>query len=427
MPSECLSECLPECLPERLAFDGLGQGGTAFVLHPSLSACTIDRVAVGAEHVLALSSRGQIWSWGSNRFGQLGHGTRREPATQPSVVLGALAGRRVLDVSAGAFHSLAAVERGFHSRAAAVHSGRSQRPFTATVHSGSSASSVFSWGFGGDSALGHGREEDEFRPRAVLHSSEGELLMGVRTVAAGWRHSLALTRQGILWAWGHGDSGQLGVQGVVEAMAPVRIASFDAATGTTVWKGSCPNMEGQSHVPNMEASQLRLIAAGDQYSVAVDAHGRVWQWGCILGAGRESFPTACPRRMHLPLPVEDAHDDALRPPGTTPRVRSIAAGAGHVIALTWDGHVYTWGQGRSGSLGHGDERDLRAPALVSMHDRLQGITSISAGANHSLAMRASLDGSGEPVMWAWGHTAALGAPWYEGTNVPEVLFQMKKH
>ena len=131
MPSECLSECLPECLPERLAFDGLGQGGTAFVLHPSLSACTIDRVAVGAEHVLALSSRGQIWSWGSNRFGQLGHGTRGEPATQPSVVLGALAGRRVLDVSAGAFHSLAAVERGFHSRAAAVHSGRSQRPFTA--------------------------------------------------------------------------------------------------------------------------------------------------------------------------------------------------------------------------------------------------------------------------------------------------------
>ena len=450
MPSECLSECLSERLSERLAFDGLGQGGTAFVLHPSLSACTIDRVAVGAEHVLALSSRGQIWSWGSNRFGQLGHGTRGEPATQPSIVLGALAGRRVLDVSAGAFHSLAAVERGFHSLAAAVHSGRSQRSFTATVHRGSSASSVFSWGFGGDSALGHGREEDEFRPRAVLHSSEGELLMGVRTVAAGWRHSLALTRQGILWAWGHGDSGQLGVQGVVEAMAPVRIASFDAATGTTVWKGSCPqmegqshvpnmegqshvpNMEGQSHVPNMEASQLRLIAAGDQYSVAVDAHGRVWQWGCILGAGRESFPTACPRRMHLPLPVEDAHvedahDDALRPPGTTPRVRSIAAGAGHVIALTWDGHVYTWGQGRSGSLGHGDERDLRAPALVSMHDRLQGITSISAGANHSLAMRASLDGSGEPVMWAWGHTAALGAPWYEGTNVPEVLFQMKKH
>ena len=437
---------MPLIASERLAFDGLGQGGAAFVLHPSLSACAIDRVAVGAEHVLALSSRGQIWSWGSNRFGQLGQGTRGEHATQPSVVLGALAGRRVLDVSAGAFHSLAAVERGFHSREAAEASGRSQRTFTAAEASASSAACVFSWGFGGDSALGHGREADEFRPRAVLRSSEGELLTGVRTVAAGWRHSLALTRQGILWAWGHGDSGQLGVQGRMEAMAPVSIASFDTATGTTVWKGSCPNMEGESHVPNMEgephvpnmeASQLRLIAAGDQYSVAVDAHGRVWQWGCILGAGRESFPTACPRRMHLPLPEGEGHDDALRPPGTTTRVRSIAAGAAHVIALTWDGHVYTWGQGRSGSLGHGDERDLRAPALVSMHHGLpvQGITSISAGANHSLAMRASLDGSGEPVMWAWGHTAALvrrwqpcdvGAPWYEGTNVPEVLFQMKE-
>ena len=360
---------MPLIASERLAFDGLGQGGAAFVLHPSLSACAIDRVAVGAEHVLALSSRGQIWSWGSNRFGQLGQGTRGEHATQPSVVLGALAGRRVLDVSAGAFHSLAAVERGFHSREAAEASGRSQRTFTAAEASASSAACVFSWGFGGDRALPNMEGEPH------VPNMEGE--------------------------------------------------------------SHVPNMEGEPHVPNMEASQLRLIAAGDQFSVAVDVHGRVWQWGCILGAGRESFPTACPRRMHLPLPEEEGHDDALRPPGTTTRVRSIAAGAGHVIALTWDGHVYTWGQGRSGSLGHGDERDLRAPALVSMHHGLpvQGITSISAGANHSLAMRASLDGSGEPVMWAWGHTAALvrrwqpcdvGAPWYEGTNVPEVLFQMKE-
>jgi alpha-tubulin suppressor-like RCC1 family protein len=31
----------------------------------------------------------------------------------------------------------------------------------------------------------------------------------------------------------------------------------------------------------------------------------------------------------------------------------VAAGAEHVLFLTREGHVYSWGMGRSGKLGHG--------------------------------------------------------------------------
>ena len=32
-------------------------------------------VASGANHTLAVTDNGSLWSWGDNRFGQLGHGT----------------------------------------------------------------------------------------------------------------------------------------------------------------------------------------------------------------------------------------------------------------------------------------------------------------------------------------------------------------
>ena len=35
-------------------------------------------VASGANHTLAVTDNGSLWSWGDNRFGQLGHGTLRD-------------------------------------------------------------------------------------------------------------------------------------------------------------------------------------------------------------------------------------------------------------------------------------------------------------------------------------------------------------
>merc|ERR1712091_832624 len=46
------------------------------------------------------------------------------------------------------------------------------------------------------------------------------------------------------------------------------------------------------------------------------------------------------------------------------RVVMVAAGGAHTVALSEAGHVFTWGWGGHGRLGHGDTEDQRAPRQV---------------------------------------------------------------
>ena len=43
----------------------------------------------------------------------------------------------------------------------------------------------------------------------------------------------------------------------------------------------------------------------------------------------------------------------------------IAAGGFHAAALTHDGEVYTWGLGKQGALGHGDQGKSATPKRVT--------------------------------------------------------------
>ncbi|XP_049838129.1 LOW QUALITY PROTEIN: probable E3 ubiquitin-protein ligase HERC1 [Schistocerca gregaria] len=66
---------------------------------------SVEDVAVGAEHVLALTSDGGVWGWGNNSDGQLGLGhllVVREPQIIPS-----LSGKGIKQISTGRAHSAA--------------------------------------------------------------------------------------------------------------------------------------------------------------------------------------------------------------------------------------------------------------------------------------------------------------------------------
>ena len=82
---------------------------------------------------------------------------------------------------------------------------------------------------------------------------------------------------------------------------------------------------------------------------------------------------------------------------------SVACGAGHTLALTANGRVFSFGRGAFGALGHGDRLNCDVPRLV---DALWGVgvTQIAAGDNHS----ASLSASGRVYTWGRGKYGALG-------------------
>ncbi|CDR00196.1 unnamed protein product [Oncorhynchus mykiss] len=72
---------------------------------PALEGVFVEDIAVGCEHVLVLSSTGDVYAWGCNCEGQLGLG-HSSPVKEPTLVTG-LQGNNVRQISAGRCHSSA--------------------------------------------------------------------------------------------------------------------------------------------------------------------------------------------------------------------------------------------------------------------------------------------------------------------------------
>ncbi len=172
-------------------------------------------------------------------------------------------------------------------------------------------------------------------------------------LAAGAAHSLCLKYEGSVSSWGDNSQGQLGRNG-----------------GRT--------QESISSLKNVTA-----LSAGQYHSLAVLFGGTVHSWGANdkgqLGAGSDTG------QRHSPAPV----------PGLE-RVRDVAAGGWHSLALGEDGTVWAWGMNNNGQLGDGSRQDRATPMKVA---GLSDVKAIAAGYDFSLALKN--DGS----LWAWGNNA----------------------
>ena len=134
-------------------------------------------VSAGASHSLAVTADGAVWSWGNGGQGRLGHGDEQNQLLPKKIE--AFAGRRVIAVSAGVVHSLAITADG----------------------------AVWSWGGGGSGRLGHGNEQRPLLPKNKVEALAGQR---VNSVSAGTWHSLARTTDGAVFAWGKGETSCLG-------------------------------------------------------------------------------------------------------------------------------------------------------------------------------------------------------------------------
>jgi alpha-tubulin suppressor-like RCC1 family protein len=211
---------------------------------------------------------------------------------------------------------------------------------------------VAGWGENDHGELGTGQASSSFVLLPVLAS----LPPGTRItqVAPGCSHSLALTSTGSVLAWGGNFSGELGngsAGGFSATPAPVKLP-----TGVTV----------------------STVAAGCGFSMAVSTTGQVYTWGSNvvgeLGTGKTGGNAALPGAVSLA-------------PGV--RVRTVAAGESHALAVTTTGQVYAWGSNDDGELGNGitNGQPNPTPALVQLPAGTR-ITAVTAAEHDSLAVTA---------------------------------------
>ncbi|KAH6756631.1 hypothetical protein C2S51_038900 [Perilla frutescens var. frutescens] len=309
----------------------LGHGVDSDVLHPklmdALSNTNIELVACGEYHSCAVTLSGDLYTWGDGHFGVLGHG-HEVSHWVPKRVIGPLEGIRVSSISCGPWH-------------------------TAVV---SSAGQLFTFGDGTFGVLGHGDKESVSKPREV------ESLKGLRTVraACGVWHTAAVVEvvvgnsssssfsSGKLLTWGDGDKGRLGHGNKESKLVPTFVAAL-------VEPNFCQ------------------VACGHSLTVALTTSGHVYTMGSPV-YGQLGNPQAVGK---LPSRVEGKLGQSF--------VEEIACGAYHVAVLTSRTEVYTWGKGANGRLGHGDADDRNSPTLVEALKDKQ-VKSIACGTNFTAAI-----------------------------------------
>lgn len=260
---------------------------------------------------------------------------------------------------------------------------------------------VFAWGNGDSGQLGMGGDVDEKRrPASVEYGVMGNVK--VLSVACGGTHTIALTSGGTCFSWGNNDGGAL---------------------GRRVDKDKNPEAEyepGKVELP-LDVKVL-AISTGDSHGLALAENGSVYAWGAFRTANGEwafnpktldAKKTMFPFQIYTPKTQKD-------------RVKAIASGVDHALALTQEGGVYSWGSSEKGRLGRfaeseaenneeaGDElkRRLLTPGRVSfptsggaaIGSAFGGepvMTAIVAGDFHSFAISANEDGS-KSTVYGWG-------------------------
>jgi len=173
-----------------------------------------------------------------------------------------------------------------------------------------------------------------------------------KSVSSGDDFCVAITTDGRLYAWGHNDTGQLGIGSVEDKRAPAQVGAD---------------------------SDWDAVSAGSGFVVALKTNGTIWVWGRNdFGLGGGSGTTST-----IPLQV-----------GTDTDWRFVSAGGAHSLAIKSNGTLWAWGRNTFGQLGNGTFTNSNVPVQVGTDTNWKTAT---IGTFHSLALKT------DNTLWSWGY------------------------
>lgn len=252
-------------------------------------------VHCGVSSMAAIKKDGTLWTWGYNSYGQLGDDTS---TNRSSPVQTAAFGNNWKQVSGGYAHKAAVKTDG----------------------------TLWTWGYNYYGQLGDGTKSSFNKKSPIQTVSYGT---DWNLVACGNSFTVAIKKDGTLWAWGINGYGQLGNNTTTNRSSPVQ-----EITGGTNWS---------------------TVACGYAVTVATKTDGTLWTWGANLAGeiGDNTF------LAYKSSPVQTIAG------GTN--WASAHAGSFRAGGIKKDGTLWIWGLNNpNGQVGDDSNIDRSSPVQTIM-------------------------------------------------------------
>ena len=234
----------------------------------------IINVSCGNYHSLALTSYGDVYAFGRNDYGQLGLGDNYDKIVPILLNLD-----DIIQITSGSYHSLLLTIQGH----------------------------VYAFGHNINGDLGLGDNLDRNIPTLI-----NTLPLNICKISSKFFHSLVLTDDNKMYAFGANYLKQLGLQDNINRNRPVLVS------------------DNEQNLHN-----IVQISCGDFHSLILRDNGQVYTFGI--------------RNKNIP----DFND-----------IVQISAGGVHSLLLVHGGFVYAFGHNKDGQLGLGDNEDRELPEIV---------------------------------------------------------------
>lgn len=309
-------------------------------------------------HAFMITSASRVFGWGRNHAGQLGDGTTTNRTTPVFITFNGLnQNETITELATGNNFTLALTSEG----------------------------RVFAWGNGANGRLGTGNTTAQLTPTLISFPglNQNETIVRVTT---GGQHALSYTSENRLFTWGANIAGTLGVststagssstpmlislplnpnETIVDIEAGSehsvvltsdgRVFAFGSngrrqiGDHTTVTSRQEPTLTVFSNITFLANEKITSITTGDFHTVGITSANRMISWGSNefgqLGFGPVGNDWVTnPERPRLTTLNNLAQSETLI---------TASAGRGHVIVLLSSGRVYSWGFNEFGQLGNG--------------------------------------------------------------------------
>ncbi|XP_067929562.1 uncharacterized protein [Watersipora subatra] len=307
-----------------------------------ISASDIRMISCGEKHLMLLCTDG-LYGTGHSSYGQVGAGGTREYIHPVKVDM-----KDCVDVICGRYHTLAIDKYG----------------------------RLFTWGWGLFGQLGHDSIDNELSPKRVAALDD----VFVISAAAGHSHSMVLSVQGEVWAFGNNAFGQVDVKrGAVKVSRPIVLELGGAVrhistkyfhnvavlksgavtrwgiqpfclkkkiqTLTAVWSMPSQRSKGTKEKPTIE-EMVETIKSCTDIDVS-SCIGQIIQAEC--GSSHTIFLTDA----GLMYAWVETQNELANPiiPLSLSDVVYVVTNSGYSLALTSNGTLYSWGRNNFGQLG----------------------------------------------------------------------------